>query len=47
VYVLQAYGCDGVAGTDLEEGWLYYFAASDEGYTHMPRGGWPWPGLFD
>ena len=46
-YTLRAYGCDGVPGTDLEESWLYFFAANDEGNISMPRTGWPWPGLFD
>ena len=46
-YVLRAYGCDGVPNTDLEEQWLYFFTANDEGYSTAPRPGWPWPGLFD
>lgn len=50
LYQFQAFGCDGVPGTDPSEGWLLLFSGSDEGRIWHPGAlAFPsiWPGLWD
>ena len=50
MYQLQAFGCDGVPGTDPMEGWLLFFSGDNEGrVTHPGALAFPsiWPDLWD